>query len=108
MGKQPELEAEVRALGTEMAQPEKMRYEDARRALLEASNEHAVLDVAGIIAWHALISKVVDVSGFFAPKIPNIFSKLAVIAIFARRVRTFFLTPFHMILSWGTTKEKHA
>lgn len=106
MGREPELDAQVRALGTEMAQPERMLYKEARLALLKASNEHAVLDVAGIIAWHSLISKVVDVSGFFHPKIPGIFSKLSVIAIAARRIRNFLRSPFQMILSWSSNKEK--
>ena len=81
MGKAPDLDSEIRTLGTTLAQPETMLYHDARQALLEASNEHALLDVAGIIAWHSLISKMVDLSGFFHPKIPGIFTKLATIAI---------------------------
>lgn len=67
---QPELEKEARGLGAAMTQPE-MGYEDTRRALLDASNEHAVLEVAGVIACHSLISKVVDVAGFNCPGIDS-------------------------------------
>ena len=92
MNKTPQLAAESRELGTALALHEGV--EEARQALLGASNEHALLDVAGIIAWHALISKVVDVAGFYTAKVPNIIRKLGAIATFCHKVRDFVFGPF--------------
>ncbi|CAB9506059.1 expressed unknown protein [Seminavis robusta] len=98
MGHTPSLDTQVRALGRAMAKPE-AGYQEARQALLDASNEHALLDVAGIIAWHSLISKCVDMSGFYSEKVPNIIGKLAKIAIVTRAIREILLLLPRLLLA---------
>lgn len=96
MGKLPDLDTESRALGRALALHEGLP--EARRALLAASNEHALLDITGIIAWHSLISRVVDMSGFYSTKVLAVIGTLAKLAIFFRMLRTFLLFPLRMLL----------
>jgi hypothetical protein len=106
MGQLPTLDFEVRALASAIAMPEYPEgFEEARLALLKASNEHAVLEVAGIIAAHALISKTVDLAGFFSP-IPTICRILARIIMMARFIRELVTFVPRMILAWCGAKEK--
>jgi hypothetical protein len=107
MGKLPTLDAEVRALASAIAMPEE-GYEDARLVLLKASNEHAVLEVAGIIAFHSAISKTVDLAGFFNP-MADILKILARIIIMARVIRELVtFVPRWILVWWCGTKEKQS
>ena len=105
MGKLPSLDAHVRALGIAIADQE--GYEEARLALLEASNEHALLDVAGIIALHAVYTKTVDLNGFYSP-FPNIIRTLGSIVIAARYLREMVTFLPRMIHMWFLAKEKQS
>lgn len=107
MGEVPTLTKEVRALGEAMARPEDEEgYKKARQALIDASNEHAVLDVSGIIAWHSLISKVVDTAGFYSPRVPTIISKLSTVVIFARSIRDLLMSPVRFVTGWSKMDAK--
>ena len=94
-GKLADLHDQGSALGRALALHENV--DQARADLLAASNRHALLDITGIIAWHSLISKVVDMSGFYSAKVPTIIAKLAKLAIFFRRVRRVLLFPLFML-----------
>ena len=84
-----------------MAVPEeKEGYQKARQELLEASNDHAVMDVAAIIAFFAMITKVVDVNGFHNPLVTNAMSRACTLLIYARAIREFVLMLPRMILSF--------
>ena len=103
MGKPTSLDAESRALGTALAKHENV--DQARKAYLDRATalygkdtaDHALLDVTGIIAWHSLISKVVDVAGFDSVKVPTVIGKLGHLAVKARAMRVFLMTP----LTWS-------
>ena len=105
LGHAPPLEDKIRRLGTALGQPETGDYIQARQAFLldDSANEHALLDVAGIIAWHAMISKVVDVSGFYSAKVTTIIGKLTVLVIWARTVREFLLAPLRVLMKLKRT-----
>lgn len=105
MGEEPPLVDQVRQLGTAMAQPETGDYHQARLDLLQASNEHALLDVTGIIAWHAFVSKVVDVAGFYSNNIPSKIDRLAHLLVRARTIRRVLMGPLVWI-SRFVTKPK--
>ena len=53
------------------------RIRVAREALLAASNEHALLDTAGIIAFFATITTVVDFAGHYSTQLLKMLDKIA-------------------------------
>ncbi|CAE7949525.1 DnaJ-like subfamily B member 8 [Symbiodinium microadriaticum] len=59
------------------------RIRTAREALLAESNEHALLDTAGIIAFFATITIVVDFAGHFSPHLVNVLNKMAKVVLVA-------------------------
>jgi len=82
------LHNEISALATAVASPEDMeRIRTAREALLAESNEHALLDTAGIIAFFATITIVVDFAGHFSPHLVNVLNKMAKVISSARVAR---------------------
>ena len=93
------MDGQGRALGRALALHEGVA--EARKDLLAASNEHALMDITGIIAWHSLVSRVVDMSGVDSAKVPTMIGKLARLAIFFRMVRSFLLFPIRMLLQPG-------
>ena len=97
MGQLHSLDHQARALGRALAL--NTGVSEARSALLERSNEHALLDITGIIAWHACISKVVDMSGFYSNKILVVVGKVAQVAIFCRRCREILWLPMTLLVT---------
>ena len=82
------LHDEIGALAFAVASPENMdEIRAARKALLAQSNEHVLLDVAGIIAFFATITTVVDFGGHFSPGLINTLNKIAKVISGARVAR---------------------
>ena len=59
----------------------------AREALVSKSNEHALWDTAGIIAFFATITTVVDFAGHFSDELPKVLKKLAKVISSGRHLR---------------------
>ena len=79
------------------------KAQDARDALVSAAgNRHALLDAAGIIAWFATITTVVDFSGHYNSKVIVILDRIASILRAGRKLRGFFKDPFETM---GLCKE---
>lgn len=104
MGRKPLYDTQVRAFGRALALHEGVA--PARDALLDVANEHALLDVTGIVAWHSLISKVVDMSGFYSKKVPKIIGLLARLAVFCRKVRQVLWAPIGFIVGVSKTAKE--
>ncbi|CAK8997062.1 unnamed protein product [Durusdinium trenchii] len=82
------LHPEISELAAAVASPENM--EDirlAREALVSKSNEHALWDTAGIIAFFATITTVVDFAGHFSDELPKVLKKLAKVISSGRHLR---------------------
>ncbi|CAB9518769.1 expressed unknown protein [Seminavis robusta] len=114
-GGKPSLEAQTSALGAAMAMPHVAEdCTEARLALVEAAgNQHALLDVAAAIAYFSLMTKIVDMNGFYHPSVNSIGVKL-VPAIFtgARKIREFIwcivMFPCALLLWWKERNAKNA
>lgn len=99
------LHTEIAALAAVVAaNPENaQKAQDARDALVSAAgNRHALLDAAGIIAWFATITTVVDFSGHYNSKVIVILDRIASILRAGRKLRGFFKDPFETM---GLCKE---
>lgn len=82
------LHDEIGALVRAVAAPEDMeKIAQARKALLEKGNEHALYDTAGIIGFFATITIVVDFSGHFSEDLMKMFDKMANIISGGRKMR---------------------
>mmetsp|Transcript_18736 Transcript_18736/g.44018 ORF Transcript_18736/g.44018 Transcript_18736/m.44018 type:complete len:107 (+) Transcript_18736:1004-1324(+) len=82
------LHDEIATLGRSVASPDQMELiRQARNALLEKSNEHVLLDTAGIIGFFATITLVVDFAGHYSDKITNMLAAMSKILSGARQVR---------------------
>ncbi|OLP88170.1 hypothetical protein AK812_SmicGene30559 [Symbiodinium microadriaticum] len=82
--------AKISALAAAVASPEKSQepIRLAREALREKGQEHALLDVAGIIGFFATITIVVDFTGHKSEEFAQLLTRMASIIDLGRRVRS--------------------
>lgn len=88
LGWQHPLHDEISALAIAVASPETPeKIGLARKALAERSNEHALLDAAGIIGFFATITILVDFTGHSSQEFVKMFQRMAKIIATGRRIR---------------------
>jgi len=89
LGAHHPLHDEISALAAAVASPESQEpIRLAREALREKGQEHALLDVAGIIGFFATITIVVDFTGHKSEEFAQLLTRMASIIDLGRRVRS--------------------
>mmetsp|Transcript_83656 Transcript_83656/g.116270 ORF Transcript_83656/g.116270 Transcript_83656/m.116270 type:complete len:112 (-) Transcript_83656:198-533(-) len=82
------LHNEIGALAAAVANPEDVeKIAQARKELVEKSNEHVLYDTAGIIGFFATITIVVDFTGHFSQDLKKLFDIMASIISSGRVMR---------------------
>jgi hypothetical protein len=87
--KEVDFLAEISALAQAVGNGEsEANLAKARDAIIKATgNEHALLDVAGVVGYFDSITKIVDFSGHYSDKIMKKVETLAMIVSEARKIR---------------------
>lgn len=108
MGEDPPLTNELKAFGQAIASGNPNEIAKTRQALLDASNEHAVLDASVVVGFFASITKIVDFSGHYSNDLMVMMETMEVVLSGARKVRRFLTAPFRFFGSLFSSEEKKA